>query len=108
MNQYQEIKILLETKLAELVERVEEIEDDLEAPGDDDWAEGAIESEGDEVLEEVGTLADATIQQIRLALKKIDNGTYGTCTKCRNKIPLERLKALPYATACAKCPEETD
>ena len=108
MNQYQEIKTLLETKLSELVERVEEIEDDLEEPGDDNAAEGAVESEGDEVLEGVGTLAAATIQQIRLALKKIDNGTYGTCTKCRSKIPLERLKALPYATSCAKCPEETD
>ncbi len=30
-------------------------------------------------------------------------GHYGTCGGCKVKIPLARLKALPYAATCIEC-----
>jgi DnaK suppressor protein len=55
------------------------------------------------VLEGVGALTMAEIQQIKQALAKIENGTYGICVKCDEKIAIKRLEALPYATTCIKC-----
>jgi DnaK suppressor protein len=45
----------------------------------------------------------ASVEEIDRALEKMDVGTYGVCEKCGDKIPKERLKALPYAALCVKC-----
>ena len=37
---------------------------------------------------------------INHALDRMEQGTYGYCEKCHNEIPLERLKAVPYAKYC--------
>jgi RNA polymerase-binding protein DksA len=37
------------------------------------------------------------------ALKRIDDGTFGTCARCGNPIAEERLEAMPYATKCIDC-----
>lgn len=44
---------------------------------------------------------------IILALKKIDDGTYGKCESCGTDIPLERLEAVPAATLCVTCKQKT-
>ncbi len=44
-----------------------------------------------------------SIQQINEALLRIEEGTYGTCEKCGNAIPRERLEILPYARLCVPC-----
>ena len=97
------IKLKLEARLAELNARAKKIEDDLSQPGDDDWAENATESEGDEVEEKVGSLAVAEMKQIDLALTQIDAGTFGKCTSCGIQINPKRLEAVPYATKCVNC-----
>ncbi len=103
MSDIVKIKSELEEKLRELTERAKEIDDELSEPPDADWSENAVEGENDEVLEGVGALALAEIQKINLALSKIEAGTYETCSKCKGKIPVKRLEALPYATTCIKC-----
>ena len=45
----------------------------------------------------------ASVEEIDRALGKMDLGTYGVCEKCGDKIPKERLRALPYASLCVKC-----
>jgi len=42
---------------------------------------------------------------IEEALSRIDKGTYGECLECGGKIPLERLRAIPYAPYCVDCKE---
>ena len=37
------------------------------------------------------------------ALDRIDDGTFGTCTRCGKQIAEERLEAMPYATRCIDC-----
>ena len=44
--------------------------------------------------------------QINLALKKLEEGTYGRCEGCDEPIPVARLKALPFAIRCTRCQEE--
>ena len=103
MSEMEEIKAQLEARLVELGERAEDIDEELAKPEDDDWSEAAVESEGDEVLEQVGNLALAEIQRTKLALRKIRAGTYGKCERCSKKIAPKRLVAMPHATTCIGC-----
>lgn len=48
------------------------------------------------------------IQKIINALKKIDDGSYGTCEICSQAITEERLKARPEATMCFECKVEQE
>ena len=42
-------------------------------------------------------------EAIDLALKRIEEGTFGTCASCGKKIAEARLEAMPYATKCIDC-----
>jgi RNA polymerase-binding transcription factor DksA len=46
------------------------------------------------------------IAQIKQALQRIDEGTYGTCIVCGKKIPDERLEARPEAIRCIEHQQE--
>lgn len=37
------------------------------------------------------------------ALKRIGDGTYGSCTQCGKQIPKKRLDALPHTELCIAC-----
>lgn len=43
------------------------------------------------------------LQEIDRALQSLDNGTYGTCSRCHQPIPEERLEAFPLTTMCIDC-----
>jgi RNA polymerase-binding transcription factor DksA len=103
MTDISKIKARLQTRLQELTDRAETIDDDLSEPADDDWDEEAVELAGDEVLEEVGEVTLDEIAQIKLALSRIEAGMYGKCLQCGGPIAKERLEALPHATKCMKC-----
>jgi len=50
----------------------------------------------------------AEIQEIDLALERMESGTYGICEHCRKRIQPERLQALPSAVRCTRCQEEEE
>lgn len=103
MTQFEGIQTQLRARLDDLLERSEVIEDDLRHPLDADWSEQAVDLADDEALEGVDEVLRAEIQQIRLALLRIENGTYGTCARCGNEIARARLEARPIATRCIDC-----
>lgn len=103
MTDYSEIAAQLKARLADLLERAEVIEDDLRHPLDADWSEQSVDLADDEALAGVDVVLREEIQQLRLALLRIENGSYGTCAKCGEPISPERLKARPIATRCIKC-----
>jgi DnaK suppressor protein len=45
---------------------------------------------------------------IQGALKAIDRGQYGECVRCGKDINEKRLEAVPWATTCIRCQEETE
>jgi len=57
----------------------------------------SVTFELDEGLEEG---AQQTLAQIDRAIGKLDDGTFGTCERCGNEIPEERLRARPWALLC--------
>jgi RNA polymerase-binding transcription factor len=40
------------------------------------------------------------------ALRRMADGTYGTCERCHATIPLGRLRILPHARFCVPCHEK--
>ncbi len=98
----------LEARLIELTEKASEIDQALRDPGSADWEEHATESEGDEVLEDMGKAVVDEITQINTALQRIEIGTYGECTRCGETIDEKRLKALPFTANCLDCAREAE
>jgi len=43
---------------------------------------------------------EAEIGDLDAALRKIDDGTYGTCEICSKEIPPDRLEAIPGTRTC--------
>ena len=48
------------------------------------------------------------VRQLRSALDRIDEGTYGICRECEEEIAPKRLKAIPWAQLCIECQETAD
>jgi len=98
-----ELRKTLELKLSELLGRSQVIEDDLRNPLEADSSEQAIDLADDESLAGVDEVLRREIHEIRLALVRIEDGSYGTCMDCGGPIRPERLEALPTATKCINC-----
>jgi RNA polymerase-binding transcription factor DksA len=43
------------------------------------------------------------LEDIALALRRLDAGTYGRCEECEAVIPRARLQAVPYTRHCVAC-----
>jgi DnaK suppressor protein len=43
------------------------------------------------------------LKEIEEALDRIEEGTFGSCERCGDKIPFGRLKVMPSATVCIAC-----
>jgi len=52
--------------------------------------------------------ASARLRETRAALERLNDGTYGICQECREKISPKRLAALPAAALCIRCQEQVD
>jgi RNA polymerase-binding protein DksA len=49
-----------------------------------------------------------TLRKIDDALARIDDGSYGKCVECGQKIAGERLAAVPYAAQCIQCARKNE
>jgi DnaK suppressor protein len=43
---------------------------------------------------------EASLADVEWAMKRLDDGTYGTCETCKRKIPKARLEAMPATRYC--------
>ena len=48
------------------------------------------------------------MQSVKLALDRIEDGSYGTCLRCDQDISPKRLQAVPWAAYCIRCQEIAD
>jgi RNA polymerase-binding transcription factor len=69
---------------------------------DEEYADsGTATFERERDLSLVNNVRDL-MERIDKALARIDEGTYGLCSRCGKPIEKLRLKALPYANLCLK------
>jgi DnaK suppressor protein len=98
------IENLREDHPGSLDEEVEEVS----AGTDNHLAETAtvtLDREIDYSLEEN---ASEVLAAIDAALKRIEEGTYGTCARCGKQIPEERLEARPWSALCIEDQREQE
>jgi DnaK suppressor protein len=50
----------------------------------------------------------SVLREVRAALDRIADGSYGACLECDEQISHKRLEAVPWATLCIACQEEAD
>jgi DnaK suppressor protein len=50
----------------------------------------------------------ALVRQLRSAMERLDDGSYGICLQCEEPISPKRLKAVPWAELCIGCQETAD
>jgi RNA polymerase-binding transcription factor DksA len=100
---YVDIIAKLRLKREQLQLRVDSIKIDVTQEHSHDWAEQAIERENDEVMDVIGTEAQATINDIDAALSRIAQGSYGICSDCGENIDGVRLSIIPEAIRCITC-----
>ncbi len=48
------------------------------------------------------------LDKIEKALRKIEDGTFGTCEECGEEISVKRLEARPETTLCIRCKEDQE
>jgi RNA polymerase-binding protein DksA len=80
----------------------EEVEE-IAAASDNHLAETATATLGREIDFTLGENSGQILADIDSALKRIEEGTYGTCVTCGQEIPLQRLEAYPAASLCIDC-----
>ena len=88
--------------------------DNLQDPKADDL-DRAVEAGAMELLVALGDTERRELEEITLALEKIESGEYGRCEACLQSeqelsptypfIPKPRLEALPTARLCVTCQE---
>jgi RNA polymerase-binding transcription factor DksA len=56
----------------------------------------------------IGESVEGLLNQVLIALEKVDRGTYGICDACDRPIKRARLNALPFATLCVECQDRIE
>jgi len=87
---------LRESHPGSLDDEVEEIS----AGSDNHVGENATATLGREIDYTLGENSEQVLSEINNALKRIDEGNYGTCTVCGKDIAPERLDVYPWASLC--------
>lgn len=96
----------MESKKAELNERIAKIKKDITSGLDSDSQEQATQLENQEVLDALANEATKELAQINKALQRMDDGEYGKCVECGSEIDGRRLEVRPYALRCIDCASE--
>jgi DnaK suppressor protein len=104
LNKY---KTLLEAKQAELagglrnregiaIEKTADALDEVQLAGERELAIRNLDRESN------------LLRNVRAALSRIADGSYGTCLHCEEDISPKRLNAVPWTAYCIKCQEAAD
>jgi RNA polymerase-binding transcription factor len=87
---------------------LEDETDELSSAGDNHMGDMAAATVNREIDYSLGENAEQVLGDIDAALKRVDDGTYGTCTNCGKQIPEERLEARPWASLCIDCARDVE
>ena len=50
----------------------------------------------------------ALLRQVKAALRRVHDGSFGMCVECESAIGPKRLAAVPWAPRCIRCQEIAD
>ena len=98
-------KELLESQLRELLAQADDTVSGMTVPKEnfpDPTDRASLEADRNFMLR-IRDREHKLIKKIKLALERIDGGTFGICETCGEEISVARLKARPVTTQCIDC-----
>jgi DnaK suppressor protein len=99
----QQQALLERTMITAVEEGRQSSTDDLQ-----DSADHAVQSYQKELLFLQGTNGHAQLGQVRSAMSRLDDGTFGECLQCGETIGAKRLEAVPWTPYCIRCQEKIE
>ncbi len=106
----EQFRQLLEVRIAELesVSGAAQRETRVDAAKHADPADqAASEYERQELLHKAAA-AQQNLRNIKQALERLQQGSFGECAACGGDIELKRLETIPWASYCVKCQEASE
>jgi len=104
MGGFQEILEQKETELVQVLRRRDDIAIERSA---DQMDEIQYASERDLAIQNADREA-TLLRDVRAALRRINDGSFGTCIDCEWVISPRRLVAVPWASRCIECQAAAD
>jgi DnaK suppressor protein len=104
LQKYREMLEKKRAELAETVRRRDEIAIEKSADAIDEVQRAAERELAIRNLDRESQL----LRNIRAALARMDEGTYGICVRCEKPISPKRLAAVPWTPFCIECQEAAD
>ena len=94
----------LQESLAGLTEAHPQPVDPIEAnDGLNDFEDAAVDFLEMQQEQSIEVNEQALLTEVQQALKRIEQGAYGTCVDCGRPIPEKRLEAIPWAARDVEC-----
>jgi DnaK suppressor protein len=105
---YKELLLAREQELMEESARFDAAARESRAAEVEDPIDEVISTEIKAANFHLGDVAARTLQQVRAALQRIGDGTYGFCIDCGRPIDAARLDAVPWTPYCREDQEKHD
>ncbi len=110
LEHYKELLLKEKQRIMKKLLRIKEVEEQIgnnwEEPKDlEDWADITLT---EDVQSLIATRDASVLNEIDIALGKIEKGTYGICERCGKPIELERLELIPWTKFCSRCAHEIE
>jgi DnaK suppressor protein len=106
-KRYEVLRSMLEDRRREIHEKLRTLRETL--PAEIAEVKDAEEQSVADFVQEIDftlmQMKSETLAKIDDALRRVENGSYGTCADCLEPISEARLKALPFADLCRDCQE---
>jgi len=108
---YEEYKVLLLAKQQELLAQRNLAEHKAQGEAGErvrDWSDESVVDQDSGLSLEEADQDTALLHQVRAALQRIQNGSYGKCRLDGRPIEEKRLKQIPWAVYCLKHQQELE
>jgi RNA polymerase-binding transcription factor len=105
-REFKELRESLEKQLQEVREflgRIGRETRELELDIPQDSADRSVSNLSQETLFEQASQRREQLRRIEGALRRMDDGSFGTCQSCQEAIAQRRLNALPWTQYCLQC-----
>jgi DnaK suppressor protein len=105
LNYFKEI---LESRKDQILKNISGVNDELDQLNElelNDEGDYASINNNSMIENAIVTQQEKELEEISIALTKIDAGEYGICEMCEDEIGFQRLKVKPHAIYCIDCRE---
>jgi DnaK suppressor protein len=102
IEQYKRLLLAEEKRLVDGIERADSTAREIDEESAGDAADRSVSGEQKEEQFQEADVEWATLRQVRDALQRIKDGTYGKCIVDGGPIDEKRLNAMPWTSYCMK------